>query len=101
MCSLADFQTQILHQQLVCVGRFVREVVQDEGRVGRACVDIEVAEWENKYKALLYVLYLNFSHIICLVFNLILATLLKYVTELFPSREIRVKVLSHTNLSKS
>lgn len=40
---LADGQTQILHQQLLRVGRLVGEVLQDEGGVHRAGVDVEVA----------------------------------------------------------
>lgn len=43
--SLADRQTQILHQQLVRVGRFVGKVLQDEGGVHRAPVNIEVTAW--------------------------------------------------------
>lgn len=39
---LADGQTQILHQQLLRVGRLVGEVLQDEGGVHRAGVDVKV-----------------------------------------------------------
>lgn len=39
---LADGQTQILHQQLLRVGRLVGEVLQDEGGVHRAGVHVEV-----------------------------------------------------------
>lgn len=48
MCSLADLHTQILHQQLVRVRRFVRKMVQDEGGVRGARVDVEVTAWRNQ-----------------------------------------------------
>lgn len=55
MSPLTDFQTQILHQQLLWERRFVGEVVQDEGRVHGVCVDIEVAVWKiNKRRKKLY-----------------------------------------------
>lgn len=39
---LADGQTQILHQQLLRVGRLVGEVLQDEGSFHWATVDVKV-----------------------------------------------------------